>query len=253
MIYLGALNAVDQAESRKASALRSGKYTPEGAKADVLQFAAEQLAPPLRRARMVVDAAKHEAAEKRAQIKLPDKADLVSAMMRAELRDYVRTMPRAERDTFLAQNAETLDPQMALALMEMPAAVSGISQLQRDALVDRALEAQFGDEMRELQELERGIELASRATELAREEIIKESEIDRHQFDQLAAPHEARAGGVPWLRKETDGSVKVVDLQRGIIREPSAEELEIGAFFKGHNEYRAANNLPPVDNKDPIQ
>jgi hypothetical protein len=32
-----------------------------------------------------------------------------------------------ERDAYIAQNAETLDPEMALAFTELPAAVSGIS------------------------------------------------------------------------------------------------------------------------------
>ena len=242
-VYLSALNGVDQIEARKAEAARSGKYTAEGVKNDALQFATQQLSAGFHRGKNQIAIAKREAAEIRSKIKPQpaDKTDLVAAMLRAEMRDFLRSKPRAERDAFIAQNIETLDPEMALAFTELPAAVSGISAVQRDALIERALEAQHGEALKEVHELERGIEIAERAVQLGRDEVVKEAEADPHQFNELAAPYEAKAV-VPWLRK-FDGKVVVVDLDRGVGRQPTAEELATGAYFKDFEDYQMANGL----------
>jgi hypothetical protein len=237
-VYLSALDGVDQVESRKASSAKSGQFTPDGLKADVLNFAV-QMSPTFHRGRQQIAAAKREVAEIRSKAKLEpvDKADLVSAMLRAEMRDWLRSKPQAERDAFLSKNMDSLDPQMALAVMEMPAEMTGISTVQRDALVERALEAQHGPELQAAQELERGIELAERAVEMGREEIVREAEADPHQFNQLAAPIEAKATA-PWLRRG-----RVVDLERGVEREPTADELAAGieaATIEEFNQRRAA-------------
>jgi hypothetical protein len=171
-----------------------------------------------------------------------DKTDLVGAMLRAEMRDFLRSKPRAERDAYIAQNAEAMDPQMAMALIEVPAELSGISTVQRDALIERAMEAQHGEALKDVQELERGIEMAERAVQLGREEIIKEAGGDTQQFNELAAPYESRAG-VAWLRKDGD-KVVVVDLDRKVSRQPTPQELETGAYFTDFDEYRSANGLP---------
>lgn len=110
--------------------------------------------------------------------------------------------------------------------------------MQRDALIERALEAQHGEALKEVQELERGIEIAERAVQLGREEIIREAETDAQHFNQLAAPYESRAG-IAWLRKDGD-KVVVVDLDRKVSRQPTPEELATGAYFADFEEYRAA-------------
>jgi hypothetical protein len=90
---------------------------------------------------------------------------------------------------------------------------------------------------REVQELERGIEIAERAVQLGRDEIIKEAEADPHQFNQLAAlrltSHGfARSATRSWLLME-----------RGVTRDPTPQELENGAYFANHAEYAAAGGL----------
>src|SRR4051812_24937097 len=79
--YLAALDTVDQIEQRKAEAKASGMYTSDGIAADALSFATSKLAPTLHRHQQTVAAAKREAAEQRAKVKLQaaDKSDLVGA------------------------------------------------------------------------------------------------------------------------------------------------------------------------------
>jgi len=222
-----------------------------------LQFAAQQLSPTFSRGQHQIAAARREAAELRSKVKLQptDKTDLVSAMLRAEMRDFLRSKPRAERDAYIRENAEKLDPQMALAVMEMPAELTGISIVQRDALIERALEAQHGEALKHVQELERGIELAERAVQLGREEIIKESEADPHQFNELAEPFE-KAAGANWLKKFQENGEEVVRVSRwnatrteGTWAKATPEELENGVYFANFEEYRLANGLPADNNR----
>jgi hypothetical protein len=175
-------------------------------------------------------------------------------MLRAEMRDFLRSKPQAERDAYIRANAEKLDPKMALAVMEVPAELSGISTVQRDALIERALEAQHGDALKEVQELERGIEIAERAVQLGREEIIREAEADPHQFNQLAEPFE-RAAGANWLKKYRENGEEVVRVMKwdnatktGGWAKATPEEIADGAFYNNWEEYRTANGLPDERN-----
>jgi hypothetical protein len=238
--YLSALDTVDRVEGRRAESAKSGIFTADGLRGDVLQFAA-QLSPTLARGRQQIAAAKREVAELKSKIKIApiDKTDMVSAVLRVEMRDFLRSKPQAERDAYLRANAEKLDPQMALAIMEVPAEMSGVSSVQREALIERALEVQHGDTIREVKELERGIEIAERAVELGREEIIREAEADPLEFDQVAAPFEAKATA-PWLRRRAGtNEVRVVDLERGVERLPTADELDSGIEAATLEEFNA--------------
>ena len=51
------------------------------------------------------------------------------------------------------------DPDMALAIVEMPAEFSGVLELDRNQLIDSALQAQHGEAMTQLVEFERAIEM----------------------------------------------------------------------------------------------
>jgi hypothetical protein len=139
-VYLSALNSVDAIENRKAEGAKSGRLTPDGIRADALQFGAQSLAPVFHRGKAQVELAKREAADKRAQIKLQpaDKTDLAGAMRRAELRDWLRSRSDADRAEYL-RDVDKLAPEAALAVIEMPPEVSSVSPLQHSALVDRAL------------------------------------------------------------------------------------------------------------------
>ena len=211
----------------------------------MLAFGAQKLAPVLYRGRQVVEAAKREVADKRSQIKLQpaDPSDLAGALRRAELRDFLRSKPQADRDQYLRENADRLDPQMALAMMEMPAEVSGISPLQHSALLERALEATHGEALKEVQELERAIELAEKAVELGRGEIAKEAAVPLDDFNAIAEPFEARSDA-PWLKKFVEGGQEVVRAfewdpikKNGAWRVPTDEQLAVGILADSHDQY----------------
>src|SRR5262249_40457380 len=140
----------------------------------------------------------------------PDKSDLVGAIGRWEMREWLRSLPDKARNRYTAQ-LDRLDPQMALAIIEKPAELSGVLNTDRKELIDRALQAQHGQAINKVLELERAIDVAEHAVEAVRGEIARDiGVLDPHQFNQLAAPHE-KSATAPYLRKfREDGGAEVV-------------------------------------------
>jgi hypothetical protein len=210
-IFLGALNSVDAVIARRDEATKSGKFTVDGINNDVLQFALDQAVPMLKRGRNAIAAAKQEAAALREKTKLggPDITDpwKVGLMLRAV--DRFAAMTQEQRNK-LTINPDKLDPIEAEALVTAPASLTGISEAHRKLLVDRALQAQHGEAIAELQELDRAIEAAESAVEAARDEVRLESAVfDPHKFNELAAPVEAKTNA-PWLKKFREGDAEVI-------------------------------------------
>jgi hypothetical protein len=124
--------------------------------------------------------------------------------------------------------------------------LSGVLESDRNDLLDRALEAQHGDAIAEVQELERAVELAERSVELSRQELAREANISLEEFNRLAEPLE-RAVAPPWLKKETENGVEVVRAldrkSRGWLK-ATPEQIETGQYFETWQEYNAAHGRP---------
>jgi len=239
--YLAGIESFDRIETRAREHAASGRFTPAGAKQATLQSALNDAVPSLYRARQTIKIAKAEVEALRSKITplQPDKTDLAAAMLRAEMRDWLRSKPQAERDSYISKNLERLDPQMLQAVIEVPIEMTGISGTQRNILVERELQARHGETFTEIKELERGIELAERSVEASRDEVRKETGVDQKAFDELAAPVEAKQLA-PWLRRRPGSDeVRVVDLERGVERLPTPEELASGIEAATLDEFNA--------------
>jgi hypothetical protein len=238
--YLTGIESVDAIEARARDHAASGRFTPDGVLQATRQDVLNGAVPALHRARRDIKLAKAERDALRSKITLPkaDKGDLVSAMQRAEMREWFRSKPQAERDA-LTRNPDKLDPQLSQALIEMPIEMTGIAATHRDLLIERTLEAQHSETIAEIKELDRAIERAENAVEASRDEVRKEAGIDQKTFDELAAPIEAKEP-VAWLRRRPGSDeVRVVDLDRGIERLPTPEELANGLEASSLDEFNA--------------
>jgi hypothetical protein len=249
--YLDALVAVDKIEAHRAEAMASGKLTPAGVNDDTLKFAASQLAPAFKRGRHVIDAAKAEAKALRAKIQLEraDKSDVVGFLRRQEMRRHLLEMDDKKRNQFISHNRESLEPDMALAIVEMPAAFSGVLESDRNGLIDTALQAQHGQAMTDLRDLEQAIEIAESAVETGRDEVRQQTGADQETFDKQAASFDQNE--TPWLKRMTENGEEVVRVVRwdwakggmtGTGALPTPKDLETGKFFKDRAEYNAANH-----------
>lgn len=248
--YLGALSAVDAVEEHKASALKSGKYTPQGSADDALQFVLTKAIPTFKRGRDAIAAAKREAASLRDKIKLqpPDKGDVAGALLRREIRDRLSGMSAKDRDRFINENLERMEPIVAEAILTAPSWLSGVSDSHRNLLMEKALEAQFGDAVVEVQELERAIEVTTSAVETGRDEVRTEAGIlDPQQFERLAAPNEKKHGA-PWLKRGIENGVEIVrkfswDAAKNTGAWPVATpaDIETGVFYETAEAFRKDN------------
>ena len=248
--FFDALESVDEVEDRKTQAKQSGTFTDEGVLADTLRFAASKLAPKLKRAKLAVERAREELKAKRAKLTLPvDKSDVYGLQRRAELRTYLRGLPEKERRA-IGANFENLDPEMALAIREMPAALSGMLESDHQRLLDRALQVKHGDAIGEIADLEAGIAIAEGALVAARE-TLGEDVGGIAKLDEAAKPYEKQLG-VLWLRKDVVDGIEAVRVFKqvkpnsGVWADATPEEIEAGRFFGSYDEWHAAGGVWPM-------
>jgi hypothetical protein len=249
LAYHAALDAVDRVGERKSEALKSGKFTEQGVADSVAQFALSELTPVFKRGRNVIDAARREAKGLRDQIKLEptDKTDVVGYMRRQEMRNWLRGLKNQDRNRFISQNRDKLDPDMALAIVEMPAEFSGVLETDRDNLIDRALQAQHGEAMTRLQELEDAITIAESAVATGRDEVRTETGLDERTFNERAAPHEQKDRSL-WLKTMIEEGQQVVrffdwnaSTNTGTWSRATPEQIETGTFYADRDDYLLHN------------
>ena len=129
--------------------------------------------------------------------------------------------------------------------MTAPESITGICKTHHQQLTDRALQAQHGDKIAELKELERAIEAAESAVEAARDEVRLESGVfDPKRFNELAAPVEAKTNA-PCLKKFREGGVDVVrrieipeGQKSGSAPLATPEDIDNGVFADDAETYR---------------
>src|SRR5450759_515990 len=146
-----------------------------------------------------------------------------------------------ELTNYFARYGDNLPTEIAQAVTELPAEYSGVPQSRHDLLTERALNAQYGDAIAEIKEIEQAIEAAESSVEAARDEVRIETGIhDVAKFNELAAPVEAKQDA-PWLRrrKNSDGTeeINVVDLDRKVERPATPEEIESGIEYSDYNAF----------------
>lgn len=242
--YMTGLDAVDRIEARTRSNAASGKLTSEGVKDDALKYALSDLVPSLHKARTTIKKAKAEVADRKSKLKVegPDKSDVAAAFRRMEIRTFLREMKGDDQKNYFARHGEDLPTEVALAILEMPPEFSGVPKSRHDLLTERALTAQHGPDITEIAELEDAIAAAEGAVETGRDEVRLEVGVhDERKFNEMAAPIEAKHDA-PWLRRSKSSSgaeeIRVVDLDRGVERLATPEEMERGIEYRDYEHFK---------------
>jgi hypothetical protein len=164
-----------------------------------------------------------------------DPTDAAGAIAKMEIRTWLRGLPQGERDKIT--RAENIDPQVRAAIIEAPAVMTGVADTHLGVLKEKVLREMHGSLIDEIEELETAIGVAISAVEAGRDSTRIDTGMTAEQFNAAAAPIEQRQE-VAWLRRG-----RVVDLERGVEREPTAEELATGieaATLDEFNERKAA-------------
>jgi hypothetical protein len=165
--------------------------------------------------------------------------------------DKLAKMSDSARNSYIAENIDSLDPELVQGILEVPE-FSGVLPSDLERLRDRALRAQHGDEaITELVELEAGIKIADDVITVAREEVAQDVG-GLAKLNDAAEPFE-KAMGALWLRKTTgaDGTevVKVfkqLGPNNGCWPVATPTEIEAGRFFTSYDDWQAAGGVWPI-------
>jgi hypothetical protein len=211
------------------------------------------VAPELVKARRIIDAAKGEVAAKRAKLTLPiDRSDTYGLARRAELRTYLRSRtPEVLRH--IVADAVHVDPELRLAIIEMPAELSGVLASDHQRLVDVALRTVHGEAtFAEIAELEEAIPILENVLEAGREEIAREAGVAPDKFDAEAKPYVQDVGS-HWLRKVVEDGREVVKVftpdangRSATFQPATPEQIADGVFFADAAAWRKANAPLPT-------
>jgi len=234
-----ASDLIDRLENESSEARASNKFTEDGLRDHVLNFAATKVAPALYRNRQKLAAAKQEAAAQREKLALKvDKSDSYAFARRQRKLDLLLQMSEKDRHA-VVERVDALDPDLAIAIVELdvPAQMLGLSAAVCNLIKERLLREQHGEAVDRLAELETAIKAAEENNEARLAEVMQMTGVyDPAKFAELAKPHVQEA---PWLRKYGD-VVHVVDLDSRIARVATPEEAASGVYYKDFAEYQRA-------------
>jgi hypothetical protein len=180
---------------------------------------------------------------KRAAVAMPkfDPNDVVGFLRRQELRSALRAMSSGQRALHLS------NPEFADAMLEQPPALSGLHPVKDEpgedaSLVEttktQRLETLFGPQLAEIAELEKTIAEAFSIANIGRNDLQLHSGMDRRVFEEFVRPIELKTA-THWLRKDADGTIRVIDLEKRVGRVATEREILDGKYYKDHAEFLA--------------
>lgn len=160
-------HAVHFAESipnHRAEVAQPGTLSAKGIADAVRSRAAEKVVPELRRAAWEVEKAGNDLTNQRLRLAVPkpDKADVAGAVLRSEIRTFLRGMSQGER-----VGAVMTDPEFLVAAFEGPAALSGLTNDLRAELEERMIQQQHGDAVALMDDAREAIALTDAAIGVA--------------------------------------------------------------------------------------
>lgn len=151
------------AQQKFAEIDASQDYTVSGRKAAKREWAKAN-AGALKEAIAAINAADAEIKQTRSKMtpQALDSTDIVGAMRRQEIRAYLRGLPDAKRAAmFLEGPTWSVDPEIALAVTEAPAALSGVSDDAKNRLLERSHGVRYPEELAQIENISAASEAVS--------------------------------------------------------------------------------------------
>jgi hypothetical protein len=175
-------------DSAKRHAVGDPHLSDSGRKAYVAKVAIDNIKPLIEVTAGTRKAVRYNT-ERRSNLKppMPDRNDFVGAMERAELRTFARGLKAAERLPFALEHAE--------AILNAPAALSGLPADQFSKVRETYIAAKFGPEIAEIDILDEDLSTVRAAHDLALNELRSNSGMPEREFDRM----------VEKTTRETDG------------------------------------------------
>lgn len=180
-----ALLAMPEASATRASEFASDQnLTPVGRKAALRSWAQAGPIEELRKGRAALAAGERAIAETRAKMntEFVDKSDFAGAVVRSEIRTWVQNIPPAERAAMLL--TREYDPQIAAAILEAPAALSGVSEKQHTALFESETVAKHPKEAAKIAHIEEAMEAVADADRATAAALRSDGGMLKHEIEE---------------------------------------------------------------------
>lgn len=218
-------------EERRSQIAQPGTLTHAGVKAEMVKWVQGEGAS-VARAKVTMARVKREVEQRRSKLALqgPDKTDVAGALLRQELRSWLRGMQPSERVAMLSD--PKVDRDIALAVLEAPAALTGVTETLRENMIESSLEKLHPDAMKEIAEIETAIEMVGNAVRAASKEIQSNLKISEFETNELLAGIKfAKLIRETGLNEETgarEDRFFVNDTEKMVRRRATPDEIENG-------------------------
>ena len=214
------LSAVEALMSKSADMRATGKFSQQGLTDEIRGAAQAATVPVLRRASEAVERARNDLKQRRAALAVPkpDPTNVAEAIMRGEMRTWLRGLPQTQAVQALLNDA--VDDRMLQAAFEAPAIMSGLTDQDRDMVQTRLVERRFGPELERVNELEEAVTVANSAVEIALYQLRQEAQFgagDDRAFDA-------------WMGKATEAA-EVADRSKPVEEEVSEMHAHLDEVF----------------------
>jgi hypothetical protein len=260
--YLRVFENVDRWDTRRGEIKSNAELTDIGKQRATVDFGFGAVMPDILRAKRALHKAEQEVASRRAKLQQPksDPADLAAALRRQEIRGIMRSLDDKGRDEFLRKNGllTGLHPEIRQALIEMPPALSGITQAKHDQFMREATEAINTAALDEITALEKAIEITASALSEGRKEIqqaaieIDPGFADPDRFEARAA-EAAKLEDQPWLKIHNENGSDILRVfdwdeatKSGGWRIPTSDQIENGIVAETKDEYIKLKTAAPL-------
>lgn len=180
------LNAVADLLGDAETKRKSGKYTKQGLADEVRAFAKTKTAPVLIEARKEVEYVRGEVRRRKSKLvrPTPDPGDVTGAILRSEMRTWMRSRPMHETIALLL--AENADERLLEAALEVPPQMAGLTAEVKADVESHLLQQRHSDQLSRIDELAQAAELLSAAVEIGLYQLRQEAgfgENDTTAFD----------------------------------------------------------------------
>lgn len=171
-VFSATLPVVTAVSAKRQELVARGTLSEKGIADELKQYVDGTITPFLADARARVKKVADDVEAKRSGMKLPkpDSTDISAAMLRQEMRAYLRGLSHADRAKVLMDNP---DPAMVTAALEAPSALSGMTDEMRHAIEESHLAVHFAGQVAEINETEEALALVSAAIQGAENDLVR--------------------------------------------------------------------------------
>jgi len=181
--YRDALGLIENIPSR-LEAIAADKELSDVGKATRRRALAQENAQVVKRARdaMAAGIAQIETLRSDMLRTSIDKTDLASAVLRSEIRTWLRGLPDARRTALLISGA---DPQITSAVIEAPAELSGVTPDRHDQMREDLIRQLNPESVQKADQIAEALASLASAEKVAYETLTKGSGIAPHELNEL--------------------------------------------------------------------